>query len=404
MNKVQRLLLGIIVVQCFIIFYFKSNPLLDSEIISDIYAPSETISEPTTHTPADITFLIADLKYNEKQGIKICEIQPGSLSVFNGYDFIQDGYGLVPKMFCNFIKHFQTLGWFVFHDVSDNKFKDILLEKGWSTEESLEKLLDDPFFVSLARIPVKDPHNLADYHGILWARQWKIISMEDFRDNFPGIILLDGAVFPFKGDKFKMSQQLTTDERLIKLKPKWNAYPKVFSKELVQQILQDIPSNILVIKPIKSTRGKGVIIIEKDDLEPTLKYILTEEKVNLDNNPDPSYNHWGHDHCDGFIVEEFIESDPVKAPHLDNKLYDPTMRVVFALVYHQKKMNVIFFEGNWKLPKKSLSESGTLTEKHRSFGHDSNFLSVEPHLLYKIEDQLREPLIILYQQMLETSH
>ena len=81
-------------------------------------------------------------------------------------------------------------------------------------------------------------------------------------------------------------------------------------------------------------------------------------------------------------------------------LYDPTMRVVFALVYNQKNMDVVFFEGNWKLPQKSLSETGTLTEKHRSYGHDSNFLSVEPQLLQKIEEQLREPLLILYQQML----
>ncbi len=404
MNKVQRLLLGIIVALCLFIFYFKTYPLRDSELISYIRSPLETISEPITHIPVDITLLIVDLKYNEKQGVKICEIQPGSLSVFNGIDYIHDGYGLVPKMFCKFIKHFQTLGWFVFHDISDNKFKDILLEKGWSTEESLETMLQNPFFVSLARTPVKDPHNLADYHGVLWARQWKTMSMEDFRNNFPGIILIDGAVFPYKGDKFKMSHLLTTDERLIKLKPMWNAYPKVFSQELVQQIVQDIPSNILVIKPMKSTRGNGVIIIQKDDLEPTLKYILTEDKVTLDNNPDPSYNHWGHDHCNGFIVEEFIESDPVRAPHLDNNLYDPTMRVVFALIYHQKKMNVVFFEGNWKLPKISLSEPGTLTEKHRSYGHDSNFLSVEPHLLHKIEDQLREPLTVLYQQMLETSH
>ena len=311
MNKVQYLLLGVIVVLSFLIFYFKSDHY--SDIISYPNTIFETRSETISQIPVDITFLIADLKYNEKQGIKICEIQPGSLSVFNGYDYIKDGYGLVPKMFCNFTKQFQKLGWYIFHDVSDNKFKDILLEKGWTTEESLETLLRNPFFLSIARMPVHDPYNLLDYHGILWARQWKSMPMEDFRYYFPGVILIDGAVFPYKGDKFKMGQLLAADERLKKIKPQWSAYPKLFSEELIKQILQDIPSNILVIKPMKSTRGNGIIIIQREDLEPTLKYILTEDSDNLENNPDPSYNHWGHDPCKGFIVEEFVESESRKS-------------------------------------------------------------------------------------------
>ena len=37
--------------------------------------------------PADVCFMIADLKYSAKQGVKICEVQQGCLSLFNGDNF-----------------------------------------------------------------------------------------------------------------------------------------------------------------------------------------------------------------------------------------------------------------------------------------------------------------------------
>ena len=34
--------------------------------------------------PVDVCYMVADLKYNARQGVKICEIQQSALSMFNG--------------------------------------------------------------------------------------------------------------------------------------------------------------------------------------------------------------------------------------------------------------------------------------------------------------------------------
>lgn len=357
---------------------------------------------PRVSFPADITFLIADLKYSNKQGVKICEIQPASLSTFKGYDYVNSDYGLVPKQFCRFIKKFQKTGWYVFKDVSENKFKDILYEKRWYPEESLESLMDNPEFTALSKLPVKDPSNLRHYHGVLYARSWRSIPIEEFRAQHPGIVLIDAAVSPYKGDKLLMNQLLMSDERLKKIRPMWNCYLKHYDKELVGQIKRDIPTDIFVIKPLRSTRGKGVLIVSKEELGPTLEYILTENKEILKKNPDASFSHWARDTCDGFIIEEFAESDPVVMKELNNQAYDATMRVVFALIYHKKKIGIAFFGGYWKLPQKSLFELGTLTEKHRSYGHENNFSSVKPEIMQQVEEELKESMMILYHLMLES--
>lgn len=72
----------------------------------------EEFSCPRAGERADIIFLAADLKYNPEEGIKICEIQSGSSSAFNGFDYVIGEEGLFAKTFCQILGQYQTNLWF----------------------------------------------------------------------------------------------------------------------------------------------------------------------------------------------------------------------------------------------------------------------------------------------------
>lgn len=59
-----------------------------------------------------------------------------------------------------------------------------------------------------------------------------------------------------------------------------------------------------------------------------------------------------------------------------------------------------FVELHWKLPKKSLSEEGSFSEKHKSCGKIPYFALVEPEKEEAIKHQLKETMPLLYAKML----
>jgi hypothetical protein len=373
----------------FLFFLF----LIFSNLESSVYGQS---SPPISKHPVDISFVIIDLKYNELDGVKICEMQPGSMSIFSGYDFLNGADGLVADLFCDAIAKYQCPVWFIKNDICDKKFQREFLERGWKAAKDLNEVISDVDFLNAASIPIDNPFSLYDYHGILYARGHHY-SVEEFRNRYPGIILLDAALFPNLKDKYVMDKLLQSTPKLKKIRPVSKVYPKQYSNELAQTILQDINSDILVIKPINSTKGQGVIILPKEDLDSTLHYVIGQpNKRNLMLDPDPSYCYWAHDHNHIFLVEQFIESDPVSVPQFKNKLYDGTMRAVILLLHHHRKTDLVFLECHWKLPKISISGPGTFAEKHKSYGKVPHFLEVDPQVLEKVQQQITEAFNDLY--------
>ncbi len=346
---------------------------------------------------ADISFVIFDLKYNVRDGIKICETQPISLSKLSGYDYLMEEDGLVQGMLCDYISKFQCPVWYMEKTVCDPKLKIKFAERGWKNFENFNKLVADDAFIKASSTRVNDPYNLNDYHGIVYVRPTQNISLVELRRKYPGVIVLDAALYSHIRDKHSMDFLLKSSPKLSTLRPVSKIYPKVFSKDLVESIFQDIKSDIFVIKPLNSTKGFGVIIIDKDNLESTLEYLFTKEnKSKLLSNPDQTYNYWATDRERSFLVEQFIESDYLKAPQFDNKLYDCTMRVIAILFYHQKKSELDVLAGYWKLPIKSVSEEGTLIEKHKSYAKIPHFLKVDPEIIEKVKQQLQDGFQELY--------
>jgi hypothetical protein len=344
-----------------------------------------------------MSFVIIDLKYNEHDGVKICEMQPASYSEFIGYDHLMRGSGLVPELFCNEISKYQTKVWFMGKSFCDKKFVSKFREYGWKNINMIKELNNDIDFIEASSLPVDDPYSILDYHGILYVGAYRLPQFEDFRHKYPGILVLDVGLLPYFKDKYVMDQLLKNSPKLGSLRPASILCQKQFSKDLIDNILQEIKSELLVIKPINASQGKGVIIVDKNDLGVTLEYILTKENKNkLEIDRDRSYNYWANDRDNHFLIEEFIESDHVNVPQFDNLLYDGTMRVVALLLFQHKKVEMVILEGHWKLPKKSVSENGSLNEKHKSYAKVPHFHHVNPQILEKVKQQLSEGFDELY--------
>lgn len=346
--------------------------------------------------PADISFIAVDLKYNSRDGVKICEIQPVSESNLSGYDEVKGASGELAKRFTDIIAQYHLKVWTLqeaFEDKELEKRFDVL---GWSAHKTLDKTFKNKAFQKAASLNVQDPTSISNYHGILYTP--KIKSVSSFKEKYTGILLLDAAIFSIFDDKYLVSN-LMRESPLKEMRPRWNLYEKKYSKELVRQIHADIPSNLMVIKPRGEMCGRGVIILKRCDLEETLKYILTDKKK-LKKDPDASYNTWGRNKDDHFLVEEYIESDPVVVPHFNQELYDGTMRVVLLLICDRNLLQIHSLGAYWKLPKASLSSDKSLIERHRSFGESPHFLKVDPALQHIVEETLIRSLPYLYQQLL----
>lgn len=293
--------------------------------------------------PVDLCYMVADLKYNARQGVKICEIQQASLSLFNG-----DTYRELPeevsihKELSHVLASYNKKGWVVDEGIADKKLIAALADSpSWRHPRDLIGLFSDEQFKTQSKLRPTDKNDLASYQGFLYI-SWSLLSViYDFEDRIPGVAIIDKSSFPFWIDKYRMTRLFAEDELLATLKPKWGNYKKTYTKGLAAKIARELDCDTFVIKPRGNFMGKGVIIVRLSELDTVLRYIITKKGA-LAESKNSAYTAWRHDTFDSFVVEQFIASDPIRIPHLDNKRYQPTMRVAFVLAYNNQKHDVHF--------------------------------------------------------------
>lgn len=354
----------------------------------------------TLFAAADISFFLADVKVNKLQGAKICEVQQGNISLFKGFDFIFQRKGVVGERLCQVLSQYHDTFWFVENGVNFYPMKEHFIAQKWHSQPNLLALYENADFIQRGKGVVHDPEDIRSYGAVVYARLFSQEAVDDFKRRFPGVLLMDAGNVAYLLDKYKMSTLFTGDERVEKAKPKWKLYQKKYHPQLAEQIQKEIGGELLVIKPTGSSEGKGVIIIPKAELDETLKKITFGRK-RLRNERDSGYKFWESDHSDAFLVEEYIPSDPITPSHLGNKPYNATLRLVFVLVHHKKQVHLHYLGAYWIIPEKSLEEAGTLHEKGKAYVlGTSYYCDVEKETLSLVEEQLREPLILIYQKML----
>jgi len=350
--------------------------------------------------PVDVCAMVADLKYNAEQGVKICEIQQLCLSLLNGDAFRNVHEESLYKELARVLSFYNGNGWVVANSMADPHLVSALASFSyWQTPQDIIALFSDPYFMHHVKQPVADIYDLSSYQGFLYINWSQLCVIPDFEKRFPGVIVMDKSSFPFWVDKYQMTKLFAEDELLSTFKPKWGSYKKEYTKELAAQIVDDLQCDILVIKPRGEFLGNGVIIIQKKDLDEVLSYIITKSGA-LAESKDPAYAVWKKDPFDSFIVEEFIFSDLIAIPHLENNVYQPTMRVAFVLVYNKGCHHVHFLGSYWKTPALSLYEDGDFMQKNKDICKPPYYCAVDAHTMQAVQEELSVALPLLHKRML----
>ena len=361
--------------------------------------------------PADVSFLIADLKVN-KDNIKLLEMGQGTRSYFQGHEQIH-GQGQIWKELWKYLKQLHLPIWcvgkkpqepYAQKQISATLFKKI----GGRFVSNLKHLEGDKRFKQL--IPsAQEQHSLIkDHPGIIIFRHCSEtgIDKDDFKYKYPGFLYLDEAAGPHVNNKF-FTNLLFSDPELSQLRPRCRAYPTTYSPDLASKIIKDLKCDTFVIKPLNSANGWGIIIVAKEDLDKMLKLIFTD-KSKIKESHDKTYSYWANDKNKLFLVEEYVASKPVM---VNGKPYDGTMRVVFALTYDNKdcddileNINIQFLGHYWKLPNKSINDNGTLTELHKSKINkkDDTSAQVSPTDLHAVKKVMVKLIPQVYLKMITT--
>jgi hypothetical protein len=352
--------------------------------------------------PVDVSYMVADLKYNARQGVKICEVQQASLSLFNGDTFRELAVEQsIHKELLRTLSSYNTHGWIVSDGIADKKLVAALASSSdWRNPKDLIALFSDEDFKNRAKQPAADIYDLSSYQGFLYSNWAQLSVIHDFEKRLPGMVVVDKSSFPLWVDKYRMTRLFAEDELLSTIKPRWGNYKKTYTKKLATKIANELRCDTFVIKPRGQFMGRGVIIVQEQDLDEVLRYIITKNGK-LADSKDLAYAAWKRDRFDSFIVEEFVASDLIKIPHLENKMYQPTMRVAFLLVYNNHHHDVHFLGEYWKTPHLSIDEAGDFMEKNKDICEPPYYRAVDAKTVKAVQSQLRVTLPLLHNKMLQ---
>jgi hypothetical protein len=353
-----------------------------------------------TKYSVDISYLVADLKYSAKNGVKICEVQQASLSLFNGDAFRNAEEKSIHKELLHALSLYNANGWVVSEGIADkNLVSALTVSSSWRNPKDMIDLFSDRSFKDQYKQAPKDRYDLSSYQGLLYISWSQLSAIYDFEERMPGMVVIDKSSFPLWIDKQRMTRLFNEDKILSTFKPKWGSYQKKYTKGLAAKIADDLQCDTFVIKPRGNFMGRGVIITPLKDLDETLHYIVTKKGA-LAESKDQAYTAWQRDTHDSFIVEEFVASDPIQLPHLDNKTYQPTMRVAFLLVYNNRRHHIHFLGEYWKTPEVSIDDKGSFMEKNKDICESPYYLAVDAETKQAVHDKLSIALPILHHKML----
>lgn len=317
--------------------------------------------------PNEISFCIVDLKY-DGQTIKICEFGEGIESEFKGYDKLY-GAGSVWKKLWSTLNSFGCPLYYIdknnparfakqralqffngYHGHYGSNIYDV--GKGKEVRNARQSM----------HIP-KEKQKLGSDLLVWHTLGVSSLVVRAFLQKNTHYLVLGKATTEFVRNKEKTSR-IFTDPFLKLFRPSFGVYSKGCSAALQQQIKQDIPSPWYVIKPVCSSCGRGIIIIDSKDLGDTLQTLFGEDKNKTFLGRDDECVYWRkQDGQKSFLIEAYA---PSKILAVDEKQYDPTMRVIFVMANIDGIMQWTYLGAYWKLPSCCLAENGSLTQQHKS--------------------------------------
>lgn len=354
--------------------------------------------------PADISFCIADLKF-DGQNIKICEFGQGSRSRFKGYDALY-GKGKAWIQFWEYLAKFNKPFYIVTPENYALTKKNIgfnvneLQKFGGQLVSSLEALEHKQYLKKNADNNIsRNPCAISSYDEIVVTNHASFGRgfFANFNLTHPNTLITDQAAAFFVNSKYETTE-LFKHPDLQKYRPKSMLCKCIYDKKLVKSITKKLNCEKYVIKPLNASRGSGVIIVDRLHLDKELKKILVDKQTL--NTEDSSYKYWIATKDKNFLVEEFVSS---KIIIIDNKHYDATMRVIFVLSHDMGNINIDYLGAYWKLPSRALEEYGGLTKMHKSNINKNrkSAAAVDPQDFETVKKELTQAMGKAYTLMLE---
>lgn len=334
--------------------------------------------------------MVADIKYSQERGVQICEVQHGIDSVFKGELFSNQGFSLITENFVEFFSSFDFSYWMFKDDINDPGLTETLLQTNWIPLSHPSELDITSFKSKISSKKIKD------YSGFVLSKSKTLKKIQPSRIS-TSLIFVDQGILPIRKDKYFASLCFKGDPILESCKPKWNIYKKKYHKKLANQIIQDLQCAQYVIKPRGRFSGNGVILVDRQKLDSTLKYILNKSKK-LKNDPDRAYRAWYNEKMESFLVEEFVPADPIIVPHLESKPFYPTIRIAFLGIYEEEKHKIHFLGGYYCLPEKSFVDEGDLHQKYKASLETIHSAKIDEETYHLVTEQLYEPLCLFYKK------
>lgn len=396
MKIVQLLLLNLTIFVSQIIANNSLNEFHGYQIPSTFY---------NSAIPADISFCIVDLKYN-KPYLKICELGEGIESGFHGHQTIY-GRNVLWNNFWDFIKNLKQQ----IYVIGITSHRSIRKEFPFAFDKltSMNAIFDDSFqsletnkqFRIINHQHKQLALRLDDSAGILIPLRPQDIYKDNARclSKYPALLLLDNATRSIVLNKLITHLMFKDDILLEEYRPQCMIVPKRYSTEMSLEIISSIPAEFFVIKPLNAWKGRGIIFTSRNNLDITLKAILSDTilKTNIVHSQELEF--WKSYEKNYFLVEAFEPSQSIK---INNKKYDATMRVALGLAYDNGEIIIKFFGCYWKLPKKSLAENGSFEEKHKSHIDNKRVCSakVDKQTEAEVYEILEKILPTVYKKMI----
>jgi len=387
---------------------------------------------PKQHWKADISYLFADIKYRDGQ-LKICELNEGrnAGAALSEVVYAEKTISIPTPywhLFWLYIDQLKMPVWYIGSNPETSRQQkhglSLKQETAWETFidigghyfSELKELTKDPLFLTCKNSTTPlIADDIASYKGIIVYRYRNDLYMNrkkefaSFKQQHPEFLYLDQASLKYTSSKQVFSDLFKNNQFLSAFRPKCSTYKKIYTPTLADEIKKELGCNIFVIKPLNSGRSNGIIMVEKQDLDAALKRILNvKQKVKSSINKlsykpgkTQTFEYWEGDCNTEFIVEEYC---PSKQISINNKHYDPTMRIVFVMRYDKGKIYTTILGGYWKIPMVDLHGNGSLTSKHKTIPSNkdsSTGIKIAPDDLLYVKNLLHNALPNIYVKMLQ---
>ena len=360
--------------------------------------------------PADITFGCADIKY--KQGaVKFCEcgdaffmsLRPCNIEFNDNHHWeVAPFWGI----FWNYLKQFGLPIWHVGDGGPANALALEELKKCGGRYVKTWNALHHQLGCGKQRLaPQKSAGSarINAYQGIVAFKDWgeRVQDSKDFAEfkrTHPELIFVNAVAHGYlkrKDNTYRLFSDAGCTENL----PFFRVYKSEYSEELVAQILNEFKSDVLVVKPTFGLCSNGVNVIRRDELKSLLQLIL-RDPGRIPKGEHRCLSYWRQAKPGSFIVSECLESQHIE---VGGKPYDPTMRVMYIMHHDNGAVHVNVLGGFWKIPVKSLSDRGSLTEQRVTIAHSGDQytgIMVDRADAKVMKQKMTEILTKAYQMML----